>query len=65
MSFIAPTCRLVTLGCKVNQYESQYVKEALELGKTFIRILVSAHLILPGARPGVAGRPEASSHDYE
>src|SRR5687767_10719313 len=26
------TCRLVTLGCKVNQYETQYVKEALELG---------------------------------
>jgi threonylcarbamoyladenosine tRNA methylthiotransferase MtaB len=24
------TCRLVTLGCKVNQYETQYVKEALE-----------------------------------
>src|SRR5688500_11574800 len=26
----ARTCRLITLGCKVNQYESQYVKEALE-----------------------------------
>src|SRR5262245_47049790 len=25
-----PTFRLVTLGCKVNQYETQYVKEALE-----------------------------------
>ena len=25
-----PTCRLLTLGCKVNQYETQYVKEALE-----------------------------------
>jgi threonylcarbamoyladenosine tRNA methylthiotransferase MtaB len=25
-----PTCRLVTLGCKVNQYETQYVKETLE-----------------------------------
>jgi threonylcarbamoyladenosine tRNA methylthiotransferase MtaB len=25
-----PTCRLVTLGCKVNQYETQFVKEALE-----------------------------------
>src|SRR5881398_2587300 len=25
------TCRLITLGCKVNQYETQYVKEALEL----------------------------------
>jgi threonylcarbamoyladenosine tRNA methylthiotransferase MtaB len=25
------TCRLVTLGCKVNQYETQYLKEALEL----------------------------------
>lgn len=25
------TCRLATLGCKVNQYETQYVKEALEL----------------------------------
>jgi threonylcarbamoyladenosine tRNA methylthiotransferase MtaB len=25
-----PRCRVVTLGCKVNQYESQYVKEALE-----------------------------------
>src|SRR5262249_18048945 len=25
-----PTCRLVTLGCKVNQYETQHVKEALE-----------------------------------
>jgi threonylcarbamoyladenosine tRNA methylthiotransferase MtaB len=24
------TCRLVTLGCKVNQYETQYVKETLE-----------------------------------
>src|SRR5438874_8949488 len=31
MSSPAPTCRLVTLGCKVNQYESQYVKETLEL----------------------------------
>jgi threonylcarbamoyladenosine tRNA methylthiotransferase MtaB len=27
----ARTCRLVTLGCKVNQYETQYVKEMLEL----------------------------------
>src|SRR5713226_3506614 len=28
---IAPrTCRLLTLGCKVNQYETQYVKELLE-----------------------------------
>jgi threonylcarbamoyladenosine tRNA methylthiotransferase MtaB len=26
----ARTCRLVTLGCKVNQYETQYLKEALE-----------------------------------
>ncbi|MBL8817884.1 MAG: tRNA (N(6)-L-threonylcarbamoyladenosine(37)-C(2))-methylthiotransferase MtaB [Planctomyces sp.] len=25
------TCRLVTLGCKVNQYETQLVREALEL----------------------------------
>ena len=25
-----PTCRVITLGCKVNQYESQHVKEALE-----------------------------------
>src|ERR1700677_2886929 len=24
------TCRLETLGCKVNQYETQYVKETLE-----------------------------------
>src|SRR5438046_3082637 len=24
------TCRLVTLGCKVNQYETQHVKEALQ-----------------------------------
>ena len=24
------TCRLATLGCKVNQYETQYVKETLE-----------------------------------
>src|SRR5271163_3210865 len=24
------TCRLMTLGCKVNQYETQYVKETLE-----------------------------------
>ncbi|MFK7778790.1 MAG: hypothetical protein QM501_11850 [Gimesia sp.] len=24
------TCKLVTLGCKVNQYETQLVKEALE-----------------------------------
>ncbi len=30
MTARVPTCRLVTLGCKVNQYESQYVKEALE-----------------------------------
>ena len=30
MPFSSPTCRIVTLGCKVNQYESQYVKEALE-----------------------------------
>src|SRR5688572_18225374 len=27
---MARTCRLVTLGCKVNQYETQHVKEALE-----------------------------------
>jgi threonylcarbamoyladenosine tRNA methylthiotransferase MtaB len=27
----AKRCRLVTLGCKVNQYETQYLKEALEL----------------------------------
>src|SRR5690606_13959657 len=26
----ARTCRLVTLGCKVNQYETQQIKEALE-----------------------------------
>jgi len=26
----APTCRLVTLGCKVNQYETQHVREMLE-----------------------------------
>lgn len=26
------TCRLVTLGCKVNQYETQHVQEALEAG---------------------------------
>src|SRR6516162_5876126 len=26
----ARTCRLVTLGCKVNQYETQYVKEMLQ-----------------------------------
>ncbi|MFM8580182.1 MAG: hypothetical protein ACKOFW_01635, partial [Planctomycetaceae bacterium] len=26
----ARTCRLVTLGCKVNQYETQLVKEGLE-----------------------------------
>src|SRR5438552_7423136 len=31
MSTAAPTCRLVTLGCKVNQYETQYVKETLEI----------------------------------
>ena len=24
------TCRLVTLGCKVNQYETQLVRESLE-----------------------------------
>ena len=30
MSPEARTCRLVTLGCKVNQYETQLVKEALE-----------------------------------
>lgn len=27
-----PTCRLVTLGCKVNQYETELVKEALVRG---------------------------------
>jgi len=27
---MSKTCRLVTLGCKVNQYETQLVKEALE-----------------------------------
>jgi threonylcarbamoyladenosine tRNA methylthiotransferase MtaB len=31
MAAEAQTCRLVTLGCKVNQYETQHVKEALEL----------------------------------
>lgn len=30
MSIATRTCRLVTLGCKVNQYETQLVKEALE-----------------------------------
>ncbi|HKB41671.1 MAG TPA: tRNA (N(6)-L-threonylcarbamoyladenosine(37)-C(2))-methylthiotransferase MtaB [Gemmataceae bacterium] len=30
MTAATPTCRLLTLGCKVNQYETQYVKEALE-----------------------------------
>src|SRR5207249_3937997 len=25
-----PTCRLLTLGCKVNQYDTQLVKETLE-----------------------------------
>src|SRR5262249_20317822 len=30
MRTTAKLCRLVTLGCKVNQYETQYVKEALE-----------------------------------
>lgn len=28
----ARTCRLVTLGCKVNQYETQLIQEALEAG---------------------------------
>ncbi len=27
---MSPTCRLVTLGCKVNQYETQHIKEALQ-----------------------------------
>ncbi|MBI1832838.1 MAG: tRNA (N(6)-L-threonylcarbamoyladenosine(37)-C(2))-methylthiotransferase MtaB, partial [Planctomycetes bacterium] len=31
MTTAVPTCRLVTLGCKVNQYETQYVKETLEI----------------------------------
>jgi threonylcarbamoyladenosine tRNA methylthiotransferase MtaB len=34
MEHIMPTertCRLITLGCKVNQYETQYVKETLEI----------------------------------
>ncbi len=31
MPTATPTCRLVTLGCKVNQYETQYVKETLEI----------------------------------
>src|SRR5215471_18630792 len=30
MTAATRTCRLLTLGCKVNQYETQYVKEALE-----------------------------------
>jgi threonylcarbamoyladenosine tRNA methylthiotransferase MtaB len=30
MSPPLPTCRVITLGCKVNQYESQYVQETLE-----------------------------------
>jgi threonylcarbamoyladenosine tRNA methylthiotransferase MtaB len=30
MTSATQTCRLLTLGCKVNQYETQYVKEALE-----------------------------------
>lgn len=30
MSVIDKTCRLITLGCKVNQYETQLVKETLE-----------------------------------
>ncbi len=30
MTVARRTCRLLTLGCKVNQYETQYVKEALE-----------------------------------
>lgn len=30
MNAKSPTCRLLTLGCKVNQYETQYVKEMLE-----------------------------------
>lgn len=29
---LSPTCRLVTLGCKVNQYETQLVREALTAG---------------------------------
>ena len=31
MPTIERTCRLTTLGCKVNQYETQYVKETLEI----------------------------------
>src|SRR5258708_26664951 len=31
MTTLLPTCRLLTLGCKVNQYETQYVKEMLEV----------------------------------
>src|SRR4051794_16956319 len=30
MTAATPTCRLLTLGCKVNQYETQFVKEALQ-----------------------------------
>jgi threonylcarbamoyladenosine tRNA methylthiotransferase MtaB len=30
MTLASRTCRLMTLGCKVNQYETQYVKEMLE-----------------------------------
>lgn len=30
MTTASRTCRLMTLGCKVNQYETQYVKEMLE-----------------------------------
>ena len=45
-----PTCRLVTLGCKVNQYETQYVKEALEAQR------------LPRGGRGRAGRPVRRQH---
>src|ERR1700687_5752464 len=31
MPISARTCRLMTLGCKVNQDETQYVKETLEI----------------------------------
>jgi threonylcarbamoyladenosine tRNA methylthiotransferase MtaB len=42
MSHRSRTCRLVTLGCKVNQYETQHIQEALEAS---------------GWRPAAAGEP--------
>src|SRR2546429_279093 len=67
----APTCRLVTLGCKVNQYETQYVQEALEANghqRAFVKVqdgclLNCTYCIIPQVRPSLRSRPVAAIVD--